>query len=93
VCYNYVDEGNNHFFTFEYNKTQDNAVVSFSTIDCTVSQVTVNGWDGYFIQSEKPTEISNSLTWVDEDLNIQFTISGFFTEKELFSFAKKIIKN
>lgn len=54
-----------------------------------VFDVTVNQMNGQFIQSHIPGNL-NSLTWIDPDLNIQFTLDGNFGLEELLYMAEKI---
>lgn len=54
-----------------------------------VTDLTVNGMRGQLYQSNVPGYFS-SITWIDEDRNIQFAITGVFEEAELLRMAESV---
>ena len=60
------------------------------TENMTMSDVTVNGFDGQLFLSDDP-EVSNYLVWMDEEHNVQFYIDGFMNKSDLLYMANSVI--
>lgn len=75
---------------FSYSYMQQGSATGFVTENMDASEVTVNGCPGILFIAEQPDEASSGITWIDEDANLQFSINGFLTEKELFALAKSV---
>lgn len=65
--------------------------MAFNADDCIVTDLTVNGMEGQFFESETPGYF-NSITWIDADQRIQFSITGVFEEAELLCMAESVFE-
>lgn len=68
---------------------QQGGVMAFHTENDTVTELTVNGMSGQSYQSNVPGYFS-SITWIDEDREIQFVITGIFERAELLRMAESV---
>lgn len=84
----YKDEAGN-VVCLDYGYMQQGSVMVFYTENDTVTDLTVNGMRGQLYQSNVPGYFS-SITWIDEDRNIQFAITGVFEEAELLRMAESV---
>ena len=62
---------------FDYSFMHQGAQTDFILTDDDVFEVMVNQMPGQFFESNIPGNL-NSLTWIDPDLNIHFTLDGNF---------------
>ncbi len=60
------------FFNYVY--IQQGAANVFSTDDAEIRQVTVNGYEGQLYLTKHPERARNTVTWIDPETNIQFTV-------------------
>ena len=72
---------------FDYSFMHQGSQTSFTLNDEDVCSVMVNQMPGQFFESNIPGNL-NSLTWIDPDLNIHFTLDGNFGLKELLHMAE-----
>jgi len=61
----------------------------FYTDDSIVTEVSVAGMYGQFFESKTPGKF-NTITWINRDCNIQFSISGLFDQAELLRMAESV---
>lgn len=86
VTYEHQDGNVIYFdYNFMHQGTQTNFILSYDD----VFDVMVNQMSGKFIESRIPGNL-NALTWIDPDLNIQFTVEGCFGFDSLLHMAESI---
>lgn len=56
-----------------------------------VKHVEVDGHEGYFFLSDNFEENDNSVTWIDDEKGIQFTVDGHFEEQAILNIAESVI--
>ena len=61
----------------------------YSTEDSTVFNIEVNHLDGKFIASKIPGNV-NTITWTDEENNIQFDIVGVQSYSDILHMAESV---
>lgn len=88
VAVTYEDQ-NGDVIYFDYSFMHQGSQTSFILNDEDVCSVMVNQMLGQFFESNIPGNL-NSLTWIDPDLNIHFTLDGNFGLEELLYIAKGI---
>ncbi|WP_409969898.1 DUF4367 domain-containing protein [Bengtsoniella intestinalis] len=81
------DDGTVLFFTYIY--MADGTAWGFVTDDMDVTAIAIDNNEGYLFIAQN-AEDTNAITWVDAELNIQFTIDGFATASELQMMAESI---
>ena len=86
----YEDDTGNLIF-LEYIFMHQGGAMVFNTDDCIVTDLTVNGMEGRFFESETPGYF-NSITWIDADRNIQLAITGVFEKTELLRMAESVFE-
>ena len=91
VEYLYRNADGQHLI-FSYVSIQQGSAVSFDTDKAVVTDVTVHGCPGLLIEPTTSESASNALTWVDEDLHLQFTIDGCMSLDELLRLSDGIQK-
>lgn len=72
-------------YVFMYQGTQTNFVIN----EDSVLNVMVNQMNGQFIESQIPENL-NTLTWINPDLNIHFTIDGYFNLDTILHMAESV---
>lgn len=55
-----------------------------------VQRVTVNGCEGYVFCGEDSDEKFNTITWIDEDMGIQFTVDACLSQSEMLDVARSV---
>lgn len=80
-------EGDTIDLTYVY--MQQGAATVIGLEDITVYDVEVGGRRGRFFEAEIPGNFS-TLTWIDEEENLQFTIDGCFDRMELLHIAESV---
>lgn len=73
----------------EYARMQDGTVVSVDTTGAEVTNVTVNGMDGFLFLSSAEGE-DNTLTWVDEERGVQLTLHATLGGDDLLHMAESV---
>lgn len=86
---------NNQWLVLRYVFMQEGTATIIDFNGDRVQPVTVNGCVGYLFGTENYEEAFNTITWVDEEAGIQFTVDGNFDEAELLRIAESVseIKN
>lgn len=74
---------------FDYSFMHQGSQTVFVLNDDDVYDVTVNQMQGQFFESQIPGNF-NSLTWIDSDKNIQFSLDGNFELEELLHIAESV---
>lgn len=88
VVVTYENQDGNVIY-FDYNFMHQGTQTNFILRDDDVFDVTVNQMSGKFIESRISGNL-NALTWIDPDLNIQFTVEGCFDFDSLLHMAESI---
>lgn len=86
----YEDEAGN-VICLDYGYMQQGGVMVFYTENDIVTDLTVNGMGGQSYQSNVPGYFS-SITWIDEDREIQFAIMGVLDQAELLRMAESVFE-
>lgn len=88
VAVTYEDQ-NGDVIYFDYSFMHQGTQTNFILNDDDVFDVMVNQMNGQFIESRIPGNF-NSLTWVDSDANIQFSLDGNFGLEVLLHIAESV---
>lgn len=75
--------------SFHYIRTTSNTAQGMTIVNAEISNITINGCPGHLYISSDPEE-SNAVVWYDEQLNLQFTINGFFDRDNLLAIAESV---
>lgn len=78
-------------FWFGYQRMEQGGVLAIQedTEGMTACEVTVNGCKGW-VYCLPDADQHNIIVWIDEEINLQFDISGFFDEDELLHIAESV---
>ena len=82
------DSGMRLYFSYSY--MQAGALHGFDTRTSEIYDITVDGCPGQLYISKRPESETNTITWIDEEANIQFSISAFLDGDELMRLAKDV---
>lgn len=74
---------------FDYATVSQGGASAFYTDDSIVIDVSVSGMYGQFFESKAPDKF-NTITWINHNRNIQFSISGIFNQAELLRLAESV---
>ena len=74
---------------FDYVFMHQGAASGFETKDADVFEIQVNSHQGTYFEAHAPGAL-NTLTWIDEDQNLQFAIDGCYQYDELLYMADSI---
>ena len=74
---------------FNYSFMHQGALSSFDTENADVLDIKVNHLDGKFFRSRIPENL-NTLTWIDPNQNLQFTLDGYFEYDVLLHIAGSV---
>lgn len=74
---------------FSYSFMQQGSALDILTEGMEVRDITVNGFDGQIFLSLDPKN-DNTLTWIDPDANLQFTVDAFLDESTLLHIAESV---
>ena len=74
---------------FEYVFMHQGSLTGFNTEDADVFEIQVHSHPGTYFEARMPGAL-NSLTWIDEDQNLQFMIDGCYQYDELLRMADSI---
>lgn len=72
-----------------YTFMEQGALKSFDIADADIIDITVNRLSGTFFEARTPGNL-NTLTWIDPDLNIHFTVDGCFDLTVLLHIAESV---
>lgn len=76
---------------FDYMYIQQGAASGFVADGSAVLNVTVNGFEGQLFKSTTPQTSDSTLTWIDPEANIQFTVDAMLDETEMLHIAESVI--
>ena len=60
------------------------------TEDTEVLSVTVNGWEGQRFLAEDGENTRSTLTWIDAEKNLQFTLMAALSENDILHIAESV---
>lgn len=72
-----------------YDYMSEGAMASYTLNEDDVFDITVHGMNGLFFQT-RISGNNNSLTWIDESQNIQFSVDGNFDMEQLLALAESV---
>lgn len=75
---------------FDYIYMTDGAATSFETEDAKVLDVMVNGCKGIIVLPDNAEEADYTLSWIDPDQNLHFTIDAAVDQEEILHMAESI---
>ena len=78
-----------NIISFGYTSTVQGGASAFYTDDSIIIDVSVSGMNGQFFESKTPGKF-NTITWINHDYSIQFSISGIFDQAELLLMAESV---
>lgn len=81
------EDGRNLYL--DYSFIQQGSASDFVTNNIDIFDVTIRGCIGQLFLS-KDINQSSAITWINDEINIQFTIDGFFNRAELISMANSV---
>ena len=86
----YVNE-DGELFWFGYQRMEQGSMLAIQedTEGMTADEVTVNGCKGW-VYCSQDAEPNNIVVWIDEEQNLEFDISGFFSKDELLHIAESV---
>lgn len=82
-------DGEGNVISFDYSYMHQGASSAVTTEDAIVTDITVKNMVGHFFEAKESGEF-NTITWIDERNNIQFTISGQFDKEALLHMAMSV---
>ena len=85
----YVNEGGK-ILTLIYKSSIDSSVLVIVNDEHTIENIYVNNYPAELYTSKNPDD-SPCIIWKDEEMNILFSVSGFFDTDELISICQNII--
>lgn len=88
VNYTYKNDGGQPF-RFSYVYMFEGSAATFSTENFTVCETEYDGCHATVMISNDASN-TNTLTWIDEGLNLHFTVDGYFSQEELIAIADSI---
>lgn len=75
---------------FDYTYMQQGSVTDVITEDIDVFPITVNGLEGHLYLTNDPDQEYNTITWIDPNENIQFSLDAPFDQLELLHLAESV---
>lgn len=86
----YVNEDGDLLW-FGYQRMEQGGILSIQeeTAGMTTYEITVNGCKGWIYCSSE-ADPNNIIVWIDEEQNLEFDISGFFSKDELLHMAESV---
>ena len=88
ILYQNEDNGNQIFFNYVH--MQQGTLTDISAEDADISQTTVNGLPGQLFLSKDPSNLKNTITWVDADNNLQFTVTAALDKTSILHIAESV---
>ena len=84
------DKENDQGIIFDYAYMSQGGAVDFETEDTEVLSVAVNGLDGQLFLAEDWENTRSTLTWIDTESNIQFTLMAALSEDDILHIAESV---
>ena len=88
--YHNSNEENDQGIIFDYTYMSQGGVADFVTEDSETISVTVNGMKGQLFLAKDWKNTRSTLTWIDTDNNIQFTLMAALNENDIFHIAESV---
>lgn len=86
----YSNPSNDDRIYLHYIHMQQGSAIDFVTEDLKVMPVTVNGMDGELYLSQDLTKQTNTVTWIDEEANIQFVVDASLGQTDILRIAESV---
>ncbi len=90
VCTFYWNQEKGTWIVFDYMYMQQGSASDFITENTGIVSVTVNGLSGVLFQSSDPESADSTVTWIDPDHNLQFSVSAFVNEDSILHMAESV---
>ena len=74
----------------DYIYMQQGSAMDFVTKDIEIEPTKVNGMDGQLLLVEDWENKQNTITWVDTDNNIQFSLSAHLSNSDILRVAESV---
>lgn len=84
------DKENDQGIIFDYTYMSQGGVADFVTEDSETISVTVNGLKGQLFLAKDWENTRSTLTWIDTDNNIQFTLMAALNEIDILHMAESV---
>ena len=84
------DKENDQGIIFDYTYMSQGGVADFVTEDSETISVTVNGLKGQLFLAKVWENTRSTLTWIDADNNIQFTLMAALNETDILHMAESV---
>ena len=88
--YHNSNEENDQGIIFDYTYMSQGGVADFVTEDSETISVTVNGMKGQLFLAKDWKNTRSTLTWIDTDNNIQFTLMAALNETDILHMAESV---
>lgn len=86
----YQDSETGKTLYFDYVYMQQGSAIDFVTEDVEIEPTKVNGMDGHLLLVEDWENMQNTVTWVDKDNNIQFSLSAHLSNIDILHVAESV---
>lgn len=87
---NIVYEGpDGNMIFLDYNFTFKGSFITYGTENMDVYDIYINGFPGKYMENKTPENVSH-VTWIDTDMNIQFSISGTLSRDDILHIAESV---
>lgn len=91
ICIVYRNEVSGKTIYFDYTRMTQGYVNDFEVnSDTATSSVLVNGMQGYLFQEKNWERQRSSITWIDSDKNLQFTIHAYLPQSGILQMAESV---
>lgn len=84
------DKENDQGIIFDYTYMSQGGVADFVTEDSETISVSVNGLNGQLFLAKDWENTRSTLTWIDADNNIQFTLMAALNETDILHIAESV---
>lgn len=84
------DKENDQGIIFDYTYMSQGGVADFVTVDSETISVSVNGLNGQLFLAKDWENTRSTLTWIDADNNIQFTLMAALNETDILHIAESV---
>ena len=88
--YHNSNEENDQGIIFDYTYMSQGGMADFVTEDSETISVTVNGMKGQLFLAKDWKNTRSTLTWIDTDNNIQFTLMAALNETDILHIAESV---
>lgn len=91
ICIVYRNEVSGKTIYFDYTRMTQGYVNDFEVNSDTItSSILVNGMQGYLFQEKNWEQQRSSITWIDPDKNLQFTIHAYLPQNRILQLAESV---